>query len=102
LSTSHPSSWKILLRNPNLRKMFVAYFISFTGTAMAPIAMAFGILELTGSTRDAAFVIATPNFASILVLILGGVVADRTSPQKVIVSAESVAMLVQFMIAILF
>ena len=102
MSTTPPSSWQILLRNSNLRKMFVAYFISFTGTAMAPIAMAFGILELTGSTKDAAFVIAAPTFATILVLLFGGVVADRSSRQKVIVSAESVSMLVQFIIAALF
>jgi MFS family permease len=82
--------------------MFFAYFISFTGTAMAPIAMAFGILELTGSTKDTAFVIATPTFASILVLILGGVIADRSSRQKVIISAEGSAMVVQLIIATLF
>jgi len=102
LSTNYTSSWKILLQNSNLRKMFFAYFISFTGSSMAPIAMAFGILELTGSTKDTAFVIATPTFASILVLVLGGVLADRSSRQKIIVGAESTAMLVQLVIATLF
>jgi len=102
LSTNYTSSWKVLLRNPNLRKMFCAYFISFTGTAMAPIAMAFGVLELTDSTHDTAFVIAAPTFASILVLLLGGVVADRVSRKKVIILAESLSMLVQLIIAALF
>ena len=69
---------------------------------MAPIAMAFGVLELTGSTHDTAFVIAAPTFASILVLLLGGVIADRTSRKKVIVAAESMSMLVQLIIAMLF
>jgi len=82
--------------------MFFAYFISFTGTSMAPIAMAFGILELTGSTKETAFVIAMPTLASILVLVLGGVIADRSSRQRVIVRAESAAMLVQLIIATLF
>ena len=102
MSSTHGTSWQTLLGDHNLRKMFVAYFISFAGSAMAPIAMAFGVLELTGSSKDAAFVIASPTFASILVLILGGVIADRASRQKVIVSAECAAMLVQFMIALLF
>ncbi|MCG8312695.1 MAG: hypothetical protein MI976_05715 [Pseudomonadales bacterium] len=31
-----------LLRQPDIRKLFVAYFISYTGTAMA-----FGVLEIT-------------------------------------------------------
>ena len=28
-----------LLKNPNVGKMFIAYLVSYTGTAMAPIAM---------------------------------------------------------------
>ncbi|MEO2177830.1 MAG: hypothetical protein ABGY96_27585, partial [bacterium] len=64
-----------LLRQPDIGKLFVAYLISYTGTAWAPIAMAFGVLELTGSTRDAAIVIAAPTLASIVVMLFGGVLA---------------------------
>ena len=91
-----------LLRQPDIGKLFVAYLISYTGTAMAPIAMAFGVLELTGSTRDAAIVIAAPTLASIVVMLFGGVLADRTSRQYIIVIAETLAMVSQFAIAILF
>ncbi len=76
--------------------------MTYTGSAMAPIAMAFGVLELTGSTRDTAFVIAAPTLALIIVLLLGGVLADRTSRQRIIVFAEVLAMLAQFVIAYLF
>jgi MFS family permease len=69
---------------------------------MAPIAMAFGVLELTGSTRDAAIVIAAPTIASIGILLVGGVLADRTSRHRMIVLAEFLAMLAQFSIAYLF
>lgn len=91
-----------LLANPNVGKMFIAYLVSYTGTAMAPIAMAFGVLELTGDARDASFVIAAPTLASIAVLLVGGVVADRTSRQRVIYRAELVAMIAQFTLAWLF
>lgn len=91
-----------LLRNPNVSRMFIAYLVSYTGTAMAPIAMAFGVLELTGSTTDASIVIAAPTLASIVVLLLGGVLADRTSRQRVIYSAELLAMVAQFFLAFLF
>jgi predicted MFS family arabinose efflux permease len=91
-----------LLKDPNVAKMFFAYLVSYTGTAMAPIAMAFGVLELTGSTRDAAIVIAAPTLAAIAVLLIGGVVADRTSRQRVIVSAEVLAMAAQLCLAGLF
>ncbi len=69
---------------------------------MAPIAMAFGVLELTGSTQDAAIVIAAPTLASIFVLLAGGVVADRVSRRKVIVVAEVTAMSAQAIMAFLF
>ncbi len=82
--------------------MFVAYMVSYTGTAMAPIAMAFGVLELTGSARDAAIVIAAPTLAAIGVLLVGGVIADRTSRQRVIYLSETVSMLAQFGMAWLF
>jgi predicted MFS family arabinose efflux permease len=76
--------------------------MTYTGSAMAPIAMAFGVLELTGSTQDTAIVIAAPTLALIIVLLLGGVLADRTSRQRIIVFAEVLAMLAQFVIAYLF
>ena len=91
-----------LLRKPNVNRMFIAYLVSYTGTAMAPIAMAFGVLELTGSTADTAIVIAAPTLASIAVLLFGGVLADRTSRKLIICSADSLAMIVQLGIAGLF
>jgi len=60
---------------------------------MAPIAIAFGVLELTGSTEAAAIVIAAPTISSIAVLLIGGVLADRTSRQRIIVFAETIAAL---------
>lgn len=36
-----------LLRESNFARGFFAYFVSFSGTAMAPIAMAFGVLWYT-------------------------------------------------------
>jgi hypothetical protein len=63
------------LRQPDVARLFVAYLLSYTGSATAPIAMAFGVLALTGSTKDAAIVIAAPTLASIAVLLLGGAVS---------------------------
>ncbi len=91
-----------LLRAPNVQRLFIAYLITYSGTAMAPIAMAFGVLELTGSTRDASIVIAAPTAASIVVLLFGGVIADRVSRQRVIVAAELVAMGAQLVLGYLF
>ncbi|MDA9050404.1 MFS transporter [Pseudomonadales bacterium] len=91
-----------LLKQPDFAKLFSAYLISYAGNAMAPIAMAFGVLALTGSTRDAAFVIAAPTAAQVLVLLFGGVIADRTSRQRTIVVADTLAVISQLIIAGLF
>lgn len=91
-----------LLRKADFARLFFAYLVTYTGSAMAPIAMAFGVLELTGSTRDASFVIAAPILAQIVILLLGGTLADRTSRQKIMVRAESLAAAAQFIIAALF
>ncbi|MDG2276653.1 MAG: MFS transporter [Pseudomonadales bacterium] len=91
-----------LMARPNVAKMFVAYLVTYTGTAMAPIAMAFGVLDLTGSTADASIVIAAPTLASIVVLLIGGAVADRTSRHKVIYIADSLSMVAQLCLAWLF
>ena len=61
--------------------MLVAFFVSYTGTAMAPIAMAFGVLELTGSAADAAFVIAAPTAVSMVGLLLGGLLGMQLRPR---------------------
>ena len=91
-----------LLREHDVSRLFVAYLVTYTGTAMAPIAMAFGVLELTGSTRDTGLVIAVPTAASVAVLLVGGVLADRTSRQRMVVLAELLAMSAQLAIAVLF
>jgi len=90
------------MRQRDVRRLSIAYLVTYSGTAMAPIAMAFGVLELTGSTRDTGVVIAAPTLASIAILLIGGVLADRTSRQRLIVLAESLAMIVQLTIALLF
>lgn len=91
-----------LLGTRDVGRLFAAYVITFTGTAMAPIAMAFGVLEMTGSTADSSFVIAAPTAAAVAMLLFGGVLADRTSRKGVMVFAETLAMCVQLAIATLF
>jgi len=59
---------------------------------MVPIAMAFGVLQLTGSTSSTGIVISSQIAASVLVVLFGGVVADRVSRRRVMVSADVAAM----------
>jgi predicted MFS family arabinose efflux permease len=91
-----------LLKKPDFAKLFAAYLITYTGTAMAPIAIAFGVLDLTGSTSKAAFVIAAPVVAQIILILIGGALADRTSRQRMLVFSDVLAMCSQLLIAYCF
>ena len=91
-----------LLRRANFAKLFTAYLITHTGSAMAPIAIAFGVLELTGSTRTAAYVVAAPVAAMIIIVLVGGTLADRSSRQRIMVRADLVSAVAQAVIATLF
>lgn len=91
-----------LLAQPNFARLFAAFLITATGSAMAPIAIAFGVLELTGSTRTSSYVLAAPVTAMVVILMIGGAVADRTSRQRVMVIADCLAALSQGAVAGLF
>ena len=91
-----------LLRRPNFAKLFAAYLITHTGSAIAPIAIAFGVLDLTGSTSTAAYVVAAPVVAMIVILLVGGTLADRSSRQRIMVWADIISALAQGSIAALF
>ena len=91
-----------LLRRPDFAKLFAAYLITHTGSAMAPIAIAFGVLELTGSTSTAAYVVAAPVVAMIVILLVGGTLADRSSRQRIMVWADIVSAVAQACVAVLF
>lgn len=91
-----------LLREREFPKLFGAHLVSWFGTSMAPIAIAFGVLDLTGSARDTGFVIASQTTAQIVALMFGGVVADRLPRRRVMIGADLLAMCAQATMAVAF
>ena len=66
--------WKI----PNFRRFFFARFVSNIGNGMAPIALAFGVLELPGGDAGSLSVVTTAHMIPlVLFMLVGGVAADR-------------------------
>jgi MFS family permease len=64
--------------------------VSMLGNAMAPIALAFAVLDITHhSARDLGIVLAARSITLIAFLLLGGVVADRL-PRHVVMVGSSV------------
>ena len=91
----------VLLKDRDFLRLFIAYLVTYLGTAMAPIALAFGVLDLTGSTSDSAIVIAASTTGQILILLIGGTLADRTSRHHMLIFADSVAFCSQMAMAYL-
>lgn len=58
---------------------FVGRFISTMGSVMAPVALTFAVLDLTGSASALGVVLAARSIPLVLFLLVGGVVADRFS-----------------------
>lgn len=58
---------------------------------MAPVALVFAILALTGSKSDVGFVVAARSAPQLVFLLVGGVFADRLPRHRVMVASDIVA-----------
>jgi MFS family permease len=89
------------LREREFRLLFAGRTISMLGSAMAPVGLAFAVLDLTGSTTDLGLVLASRSVATIVLLLFGGVWADRLPRHLVMVSANVISGATQAVVAIL-
>jgi MFS family permease len=72
------------------RWLLAARTIATLGNSAAPIALAFAVLDLTGSAVDLGIVVASRSIANVAVLLFGGVIADRL-PKHVLLFGASLA-----------
>ena len=61
------------------------------GSAMAPVALAFAVLDLTGSTTDLGLVLAARQIPTVLFILFGGVWSDRLPRHQVMVASNLVS-----------
>lgn len=90
-----------VLREPNFRRLYLARTISLVGDGIAPVAIAFAVLDLTGSATDLGIVLATHSLLITGLVLVGGVYADRLSPRISMLGADLVRTVVVGLIAIL-
>lgn len=83
------------LREREFRLLFAGRTISLAGSAIAPVALAFAVLDLTGSKTDLGLILAAREVPLILFLLVGAIWADRLPRNKVMVSANVVSALSQ-------
>lgn len=79
----------------NFRYLVSARTISFFGTNLAPIAVAFAVLDLTDSATDVGIAFACWTLAQISTLLVGGVVADRLPRRLVMLTSDSANLLIR-------
>ncbi len=83
------------------RLLFLSRGATFLGNAIAPIALAFAVLDITGSATDLGLVVASRTIPQVLLVLFGGVIADRFPRTKVIVVSNSLAAISQALAAVL-
>ncbi|HSN05820.1 MAG TPA: MFS transporter [Candidatus Angelobacter sp.] len=92
-----------LLRQRDLGLLVASRFVSVLGSAIAPIALAFGVLGIPGGSPTALglvlFCAAVPR---VVFILFGGVAADRFGRARLMVRAETVAAVAQLVAATLF
>jgi predicted MFS family arabinose efflux permease len=76
------------LREREFRLLFAGQSVSLLGDGVVGVALAFAVLDLTGSASDLGFVLAARTVPLVTLLLAGGVFADRLSRRAVMVTAD--------------
>lgn len=79
--------WMAVLTERDFRLLFGGQVTSQIGTCMAPVAVAFAVLD-HGSASDVGFVLAAGIAPLLVFLLVGGVVADRFGRRRVMLIAD--------------
>lgn len=89
------------LADPSFARLFSARLISAFGSQVALIAIAFGVLGLTGSSAQMALVMGSQTTMQVLMTLFGGALADRWSRKRMLVFGELLAGSSQAIVAVL-
>jgi hypothetical protein len=76
------------LRLPAFRLLFLGRTISAVGDAVVPVALTLAVFRATGSTAALALVLACAMVPKLLLLPVGGVVADRFAARRVAIATD--------------
>jgi predicted MFS family arabinose efflux permease len=89
------------LREREFRLLFAGRTTSLVGSAIAQVALAFAVLDLTGSKTDLGLILVCREIPLILFLLVGGIWADRLPRNRVMVGADVASALSQAVAATL-
>jgi MFS family permease len=97
--TSHGSGAFTALRYPNYRLWFAGQLVSLVGTWMQNTAQAFLVFELTRSSAFLGYVAFAAGMPAWLLMLYGGVVADRVPRRTLLLVTQGSMMLLAFGLA---
>ncbi|WP_027341686.1 MFS transporter [Hamadaea tsunoensis] len=89
------------LRHAPFRWLLLGRIVDMIGNAVAPMALAFAVLDLTGSASDLGLVVAARSGTNVLFVLVGGVIADRLPRRVVMIASAVLAAATQGAIAVL-
>jgi MFS family permease len=84
---------------PAFRLLVAGRAVAALGNAVAPVALAFAVLDLTGSATDLGLVVATRMLANVAFVLVGGALADRLPKHLLMVGAGVAAAASQGLVA---
>ncbi|SED54050.1 Predicted arabinose efflux permease, MFS family [Amycolatopsis tolypomycina] len=87
------------LREARFRALVAGRSLGDFGNAVAPFALAFAVVDLTGSAVDLGIVVGARSIANVLLLLFGGMLADRLPRSVILQGTETAAALTQGAIA---
>ena len=95
-----PSRRAAPLRSAAFRRYVTASLISATGSAMAPLALAYAVIDQGGGARALGVVLATNTVPIVVFLLVGGVLADRVSRSRLLFLGNLLAATAQGALAV--
>ncbi|MET7983121.1 MFS transporter [Streptomyces sp. NPDC005281] len=88
------------LRSAGFRRFALAGLISATGSAMAPLALAYAVIGQGGGAGSLGLVLAVNTVPTVAFLLVGGVLADRMSRSRILLVGNLGAALAQGALAV--
>lgn len=95
LAPGLPTDGVAPLRVAAFRRFLLANLISATGSAMAPVALAFAVIGQGGGAESLGVVLAASTVPTVVLLLVGGILADRVSRSRMLFFGNLLAGLAQ-------
>jgi MFS family permease len=89
------------LHEPQFRLLWLGRTASSIGDSLIPVALAFAVIRETGSATDLGLVLSAYTFSRVVLIVVGGVWADRLPRRLVMLTADVVRAVWQGTLAIL-